>query len=162
VVERPADPALPAAQLAYARLDTHYLIPLRQKVAVDLNEGQLWDSAREVFEKACEQEAQLKIFHPEAFIQISGARTLDATGKRILKALYLYREHEARRRNRAPFRILSDDTLLRLARQRPKNSSDFFKIKGIPRTYHNGHASQNLLELIRKTEGFMEEMHIGN
>lgn len=149
-------------QLDYARLDTHYLIPLRQKISVNLNEGHLWDSARESFEKACEQQAQLKIFHPDAFIQIHGARALDATGKRILKALYLYREHEARRRNRAPFRILSNDTLLRLARQRPKNTHDFFKIKGIPRTYHNGHASQNLLELIRKTEGFMEEAHIGN
>ena len=149
-------------QLDYARLDTHYLIPLRQKIAADLNTGELWDSAREGFEKACGQEAQLKTFHPEAFLQINGARALDATGKRILKALYLYRENEARRRNRAPFRVLSNDTLLRLARQRPKNTSDFFKIKGIPRTYHNGHASHNLLELIRKTETFMEEVHIGS
>lgn len=139
-------------QLDYARMDTHYLIDLRHRLAEDLKARELWDAARESFARASEQEAQTKTFRPESFIQINGARTLDPTGKRILKALYLYREHEARRRNRAPFRVLSNDTLLRIAHQRPKDLKDFSKIKGMPRNYHNGRGAQNLLELIRNIE----------
>lgn len=144
-------------QLDYARLDTHYLIPLRHQLTLELEALQLLEAAAKEFEKACEQEFQERMFHPEAFIQITGARTLDISGKSILKALYLYREHEARRRNRAPFRILSNETLLRLARQRPKSVREFSAIKGLPRSYLRSHAAHSLLELIRKSELHGEE-----
>jgi ribonuclease D len=79
-------------------------------------------------------------------------------GKRILKALYLFREKEARRRDRAPFRILTNDTLLRLALQRPRNLQDFAKIKGIPRIYTASHTAVRLLELIRRNEEQEDEV----
>lgn len=139
-------------QLDYARLDTHYLIELRHRLAADLHAQQLWETAKEAFDKACEQEIPERAFHPEAFIQIRGARALDAPGKRILKALYLFREEEAKRRNRAPFRILSNDTLIRLALQRPRDIHDFARIKGLPRIYLKSHAAQGLLDLIQKAE----------
>lgn len=139
-------------QLDYARLDTHYLIDLRHGLAADLHARQLWETAKEAFDKACEQEIPEKSFHPEAFIQIRGARALDAPGRKILKALYLFREEEARRRNRAPFRILSNDTLIRLALQRPRDIHDFARIKGLPRVYLKSHAAQGLLDLIHRAE----------
>lgn len=144
-------------QLDYARLDTHYLIPLRHQLTEELQARQLWEAAVKEFEKAGEQEFQQKTFQPDSFIQISGARTLDLVGKSTLKALYLYREHEARRKNRAPFRILSNETLLRLARQRPKSLREFSAIKGLPRSYLKSHVAHNLLELIRKSEIYVEE-----
>ena len=140
-------------QLDYASLDTHYLIPLRHGLAADLVDNKLWDTAKEAFEKASEQEFQERTFHPEAFLQIRGAQSLDPAGKRILKALYLYREHEAQRRDRAPFRILSNETLLRLAHQPPLNIHDFSKIKGMPRSYQEGHGAYGLLGVIRKIVG---------
>lgn len=144
-------------QLNYARLDTHYLIPLRHQLAEELKTRSLWEIAVQQFQKGCEQEFHRKHFHPEAFIQLAGARTLDNTGRRILQALYLFREHEARRRNRAPFRILSNETLVRLARLRPKDVRDFSRIKGMPRSYLRSNTANNLLDLIRKSEGFCEE-----
>jgi ribonuclease D len=147
-------------QLDYARLDTHYLVPLRHELTEELQAKELWEAAVKEFDKACEQEFQQRMFHPEAFIQIAGARSLDLSGRSILKALYLYREHEARRRNRAPFRILSNETLLRLARQRPKSVREFTTIKGLPRSYLKSHAAHNLLELIRKSEMHTEEQTI--
>jgi ribonuclease D len=151
---------LSAELLDYARLDTHYLIPLRHRLAAELQDHGLWDEAREAFEKASEQEIVEKSFQPGRFLHIGGAQSLDPTGKRVLKALYLYREHEARRRDRAPFRILSNETLVRLAHQRPKSISDFSKIKGIPRSYHNSRAAGCLLDLIRKNEAFGEDLHL--
>lgn len=147
-------------QLDYARLDTHYLIPLRHRLAAELRERQLWDSAQEAFEKVCSQEVHEKSFRASDFLHICGAKSLDVEGKRVLKALYLFREHEARRRDRAPFRILTNETLLKLALQRPTSMQDFSKIKGIPRTYNNSRAAVSLLEVIRKNAGHGEDAAI--
>lgn len=137
-------------QIDYARLDTHYLIALRHQLAARLRAQDLWEIAQEAFNKLCEQEAQEKPFQPGGFINIKGARSLDAAGKRILKALYVYREKEAKRRDRAPFRILSNETLLRLASSRPQSLQEFSRTKGLPHNYRKGRRAQNLLELINK------------
>ena len=144
-------------QIDYARLDTHYLIPLRHELAVSLRERELWEQAKEAFDRQCEQEAHEKPFHPDGFINIKGARSLDSTGKRILKALYVYRENEAQRRDRAPFRIMSNETLLRLARTRPHSMRAFSQTKGLPRDYRKGHKAQHLIKLIQKNEEYFQE-----
>ncbi len=138
-------------QIDYARLDTHYLIELRHRLAADLVEKGLWDAAVEAFDKACHLELPARDFRAESFIRIHGARSLDPAGKRILKALYLFREMEARRRNRAPFRVMSNEAMLRLASNRPRSFSELVKIKGIPRPFHNARAADVLLELIRRS-----------
>ncbi|MGA3115325.1 MAG: ribonuclease D [Syntrophobacteraceae bacterium] len=145
-------------QIEYARFDTHFLIPLRHKLVAELDEKQLLEVAREAFEKLCLQQITEKHFRPGDFLHIYGAQSLDVVGKRILKALYLFREHEARRRDRAPFRILTNDTLLRLALQRPRSLQDFTKIKGIPRVYTSSRTAAQLLELIRKNEEQEDEV----
>jgi len=137
-------------QIEYARFDTHFLIPLRHKLVAELVEKELLVAARDACEKLCVQQFAEKHFRPGDFLHIYGAQSLDVAGKRILKALYLFREKEARRRDRAPFRILTNETLLRLALQRPKSVQDFSKIKGMPRIYLTSRASDQLLELIRK------------
>lgn len=139
-------------QIEYARFDTHFLIPLRHKLVAELKEKELLGAAHEAFEKLCMQQITEKHFRPGDFLHIYGAQSLDVVGKRILKALYLFREKEARRRDRAPFRILTNDTLLRLAIQRPRSMQDFTKIKGIPRIYSSSHTAVQLLELIRRNE----------
>jgi ribonuclease D len=141
---------LHAEQLNYASLDTHFLIPLRHSLTNDLSTQELWEKAQEAFAKAAQQELQERAFHPEAFLQIRGAQTLDPAGKRILKALYVYRDREAKRRDRAPFRVLTDETLVRLAQERPQAVTDFSRVKGMPRSYQEGRTAFSLLGLIRK------------
>jgi len=145
-------------QIEYARFDTHFLIPLRHKLVAELEEKKLLVAAGEAFEKLCMQQITEKHFRPGDFLHIYGAQSLDVVGKRILKALYLFREKEARRRDRAPFRILTNDTLLRLALQRPRSLQDFTKIKGIPRIYTASHTAVRLLELIRRNEEQEDEL----
>ena len=145
-------------QIEYARFDTHFLIPLRHRLVAELEEKELLAAAREAFEKVCIQQITEKRFSPGDFLHIYGAQSLDVAGKRILKALYLFREKEARRRDRAPFRILTNETLLRLALHRPKSVQDFVKIKGIPRVYLTSRAAAPLLELIRKNEEHQDDV----
>ncbi|HYA40691.1 MAG TPA: ribonuclease D [Syntrophobacteraceae bacterium] len=148
---------LKGEQIEYARFDTHFLIPLRHRLVAELEEKELLASAREAFEKVCVQEITEKHFSAGDFLHIYGAQSLDAVGKRILKALYLFREKEARRRDRAPFRILTNETLLRLALHRPKSTQELTRIKGIPRVYLTSRAAAPLLELIRKNEDQEDE-----
>jgi ribonuclease D len=148
---------LRSEQLEYARYDTHFLIPLRRRLSEELDDKQLWEIAREAFQKECEHQFQEKTFRPGNFLHICGAQSLDLAGKRVLQALYLFRENEARRRDRAPFRILTNETLVRLAHQRPKNIRDFTRIKGIPRSYNNSRAAHPLIELIRKHDERSED-----
>jgi ribonuclease D len=124
----------------------------------ELEGKDLLDAAQEASQKLCLQEITEKQFRPGDFLHIYGAQSLDVVGKRVLKGLYLFREKEARRRDRAPFRILTNETLLRLAMQRPKSMQDFNKIKGIPRAFTNSRAAASLLELIRKNEEQEEEV----
>lgn len=139
-------------QLEYARYDTHFLIPLRHRLASELESKNLIDFARIAFGKACDQEFHVKPFRPGHYLRLGGAQSLDLAGKRILQALYLYRENEARRRDRAPFRIFTNETLVRLALQRPKSIQEFLKIKGIPRSYINAKSAYPLIDLIRRND----------
>lgn len=139
-------------QLNYARLDTHYLIALRDCLASKLHERDLWEAAQESFKKACEQEVQEKVFQPEGYLHIGGAYSLNVSGKSVLRALYLYRNLEARRRDKAPFRILSNAVLLKLARHQPTAREELAKVKGLPRSYHKRRAAADLLEIIRKNK----------
>jgi ribonuclease D len=142
-------PLLPE-QLDYARLDTHFLIPLRHLLSTELQTANLWDPAREAFDSLCQMRTREKRFHSMNFLHIRGARALDSDGKRVLKALFVYREQEAQRRDRAPFRILTDDTLIRLAHERPQDSEHFSQVKGLPRSFREGSYAHSLLGIIRK------------
>jgi ribonuclease D len=49
---------------------------------------------------------------------------LDERERAVLRELYLWRDGEARRRNRPPFKVLNDPTLVALAAARPRSSRD--------------------------------------
>ncbi len=137
-------------ELDYARLDTHFLIPLRDKFVSELESRELMEEARQSFLKVCDQEIQCKPFRPQDYLHIKGAQSLDFHGKRVLRALFVHREHEAKRRNRAPFRVLSNEAMLRVAQHRPRSLDDLGKLKGVPRNYRKGKKAHTLLQLVSK------------
>jgi ribonuclease D len=150
---------LSAEQLHYARMDTHFLIELRHQLAASLHARQLWEQAQEVFAKACAQVIPERTFDLQGYKRIRGARFLDPAGKQVLHALYLYRDRRARSLDRAPFRILSNETLLRLAQRRPKDLQELNGTGGLPRPYRSGRLAQELLEAIRKATQPTDAVH---
>ncbi len=137
-------------QISYARLDTHYLIELRGHLAEALKAEERWEGALELFSKACSHETQEKVFNPDGFLRIHGANSLDPVGRSILQTLYLYRDKEARRRNRAPFRIFSNEAIVRLAIEQPSSLAEFSKVKGLSQFYRSGRAAVEILKAIDK------------
>jgi len=122
---------LPPAQLDYARLDTHYLLPLQEIQARELAATGRWPQARHRFERLVEIRWESKGFDPEGFWRLPGVRDLDDAGRGVLRQVYLFREERARHENRPPFRVLSNRALVSLAEQRPQNRRELARIKGV-------------------------------
>jgi ribonuclease D len=143
--ERPLEPEA----LAYACLDTHYLLPLRRLQAKALREGGNWDEAREVFDQVAESPPMSHTFDPTDFRRVKGASDLTPREQAILRELYVWRDREARRRNRPPFKVLGDRTLTALAQARPRTPEGLADLSGL-KPYHVRRYGNRILRAIKQ------------
>jgi len=118
-------------QLAYAALDTRYLLPLHARLSAELEARGGLERAREEFARIAAVEPRERVFDPEGFKRIRGSAELDEVGSRVLRALYLAREERARVSDRPPFKVLGDHTLLALARARPRSPATLRGVHGM-------------------------------
>lgn len=133
---------LPPEQLAYARLDTHYLLPLRDALLAELRALGREEEAREEFARLARTTPTPHEFDPQGFWRIKGARDLSPREVAVLRELYLYRDQQARRRNRPPFKVFSNAAMVRVSQVRPRDRTALVRIKGmsdyVVRRYGNG------------------------
>jgi ribonuclease D len=122
---------LAPAQLAYAALDTHFLLPLRARLLAELSARQGLDQARQEFARIAAVEPRERVFDPEGYRKIRGAKELPPAQRRVLRALYLAREDGARSSDRPPFKVLGDETLLALARALPRTEAALREVRGV-------------------------------
>ena len=122
---------LPQEMLSYARLDTHYLLPLRDHLARELETAGQWAAFKELCAHLAELEAKENGFDPQGFWQIRGARHLSARGQALLQELYLLRDQLARELDQPPFKVLSDPGLIALAKSPPRRQSELTRTPGI-------------------------------
>ncbi|MGH2520871.1 MAG: ribonuclease D, partial [Anaerolineales bacterium] len=125
--ERPLTPAL----LDYARLDTHHLIALRDKLLAALTAAGRFEEAEEEFARLARVAGDSAGPAPQGFWRLAGARDLTPLQAGVLRELHLYRERQAERLDRPPFKIMSDQTLLEVARRGPRQPSDLNGIAGM-------------------------------
>jgi ribonuclease D len=115
---------LPEHLLSYAQLDTHYLIPLRDRLKNELEERGLWLLAQEDFNRSCKR---IKIPNSPSSAKnagcwrISGAYDLEPYQAAVLSELCRYRNNVARSKNRPLFKIISDKALLVIAQYVPQS-----------------------------------------
>jgi ribonuclease D len=124
---------LKSSELTYAQLDTHYLIPLRDRLLDELEEKNRVEEARIAFERVSQSEWTERTFDPDGFWRIKGVRKLDDTELAVLRALYVYRDHRAQAMDRPPFKVFSDQILVSLSQKRPSSLSQLARTKGLPR-----------------------------
>jgi len=118
-------------QLAYAALDTHYLLVLRDELHVELTKEGKLDEALKEFERIAAVEPREKVFDPEAWRKVKGARDLDPAGKAVLRGLYLAREERARALDRPPFKVIGDEQLLAIAKRLPRTAAELSAVRGV-------------------------------
>ena len=92
-------------------------------------------------EEECERLASVRYAAPDtenAYLSIKGVKNLDGRGLAILRSLHGFREEEAIRRDRPPFKIFSNAVMLALA-ENPL--ADLASVKGVGRYAYGRNAS---------------------
>jgi ribonuclease D len=102
---------------AYAKNDTHYLLPL-----AEVMEEQMRDLARmEWFRQSCQRVLEQTLIprerDPDAAWRINGSGTLPPQTCAVLRALWQWRDSEARLGDRPAFHVLQNSALIQAARQ---------------------------------------------
>lgn len=134
-------------QLAYARLDTHYLLPLRDHLEAELRERGRWEEAQEVFAGLTETVWEEK--GAPTFWRLPGVWDLEQRQQAVLKVLFEWRETTAERRNIPPFKVLGNETLITLAQTQPDTLPGLYRVPGFPRHFPD-HSARSLLKIIRE------------
>jgi ribonuclease D len=140
---------LPTAQLDYARLDTHYLLPLYEIQRRELDAQGRWPQAHHRFAQLIRTRWEQKEFDPQGFWRLSGVRQLDEEGRGVLQELYLFRERQAQAENRPTFRIISNNALVALSEVRPQSWQGLQQIKGVSQRMAKRYG-QGMLSAIRR------------
>jgi len=127
---------LPAELIDYANMDTHYLIPLRHSLRLELESAGRWPLAVEDFHHL--GQISLLLSDPPAqngekpaggCWRISGAIDLPPQQAAVLQELCHYRDVAAHSLNRPLFKVISDATLLAVAAACPTRLDE---LKGLP------------------------------
>jgi len=115
----------------YAVTDTAYLPALHDRLREQLVEAGRLEWAEEEF---LERE-KIRWSEPtdpeDAYLRMKGARDLPPRGLAILREVYAWREERAREKDRAPFRILGNQSLLGIAARAPADISALQSIGGV-------------------------------
>jgi ribonuclease D len=118
-------------QIAYAQMDTHYLPALRQRLYEELQRRNRWEEAQDAFALIDGLRFAERENTERSFWGMKGVRDLPPARLGILAALWAWREGEAQRRDRPPFKILNDEVLIRLAEQRPTQMAALQQVRGV-------------------------------
>ena len=146
--KRPLNPE----QLYYAQLDTRFLIKLRDRLQDQLVEKDLWLLAKNEFARL--ERIKIKpprVWDSDGYLHLKGAEKLSETSLVVLKELFSYREHLARKTNKAPFRLMNNEVMVRLAREIPKNEQALRQVRGLPSRFR-GKGAQRLLRVIKRAK----------
>ncbi|MBL8861721.1 MAG: HRDC domain-containing protein [Planctomycetes bacterium] len=118
-------------QVRYARLDTHFLVPLMHEQIPELQR-----TGRDVVVASeCRRLEDLappdREFDPEEWVRIKGARALPPLDRQVLRELFVLRDSLAREANEPPFRVLNNETLLALAAAQPRDRYALQQVQGV-------------------------------
>jgi len=122
---------LNAQQIAYAQMDTHFLLALRQRMIEELKSVDRWEEAQEAFTMLRLIDYNDREATPRSFWQMRQTRDVPRTAYGLLDALWQWREEEAKRRDRPPFKIANDQTLAALAIAQPQQVGALTEIDGL-------------------------------
>ncbi len=117
--------------LHYAQLDTHYLIPLRNRMKAALETRGLWPLAEEDFVRACHVTAAPPVPKNELCFRVNGSHDLSPEEMAVLQELCLYRDRVAARLDRPLFKVISNQTLIDIALKKPHSLEELKTLFGV-------------------------------
>ena len=143
---------LPAEQLDYARMDTHFLLRLADIQSRELEAAGRWPQAQHRFADLCHTRWENHGFDPDGFWRLPGVHDLDDAGRGVLRALWAFRDEYARAEDRPPFKILSNQALIALSEQPPLTIEELRRVRHLSPRFL-GRYGRQLLAVLRRGEG---------
>ena len=137
---------IPQEWIEYAADDVRYLIELR---AMLIQNAESLEEMKEYFQLLEDFEVPEKVYNPDHFIALPRTNTLSPIQLRVLKELYIWREEEAKRRNRLVQWILVDEKLVQLAETEVSVTEDVKKLIGKDSVPADKYGDQ-IFEVIKK------------
>jgi ribonuclease D len=115
---------LTESQLDYARIDTHYLIPLRDVFESELKEKERWEFAKDDFSLACQVESHKEKLNGASWKRFGARKDISARELTVMRELCISRDSIAEKMDRPTFKVVDDNTLLDIARSMPEKDVD--------------------------------------
>ena len=122
---------LTPAQVDYAAADVRHLFALEERLTHELRERGRLSWVEEECAALAAQFVPERVVDPDAYFGVKGARELSPRGLAILRELWVLRETLARAADRPPFKILSEDILLAIARAAPRDTASLATLPGV-------------------------------
>lgn len=139
---------LTPAQLDYARMDTHYLIALRDLLEAELRAKGRWGFAQDDFALACRVDEPKEKLNGSSWKRFSARKDVSPRELTILSELCLCRDAIAERMDRPPFKVIPDSALLDIAKNLPEKDVDLAGIGLSQKQIHLWGAQ--ILEAVRR------------
>lgn len=111
-------------QIHYARLDTHYLFNLRDILENELKEKDRLFFAVEDFRRACRLDDSKPKANGASWERFAGRKDLTLRQLTVIAHLCNWRDGEAERLDRPPYKVMMDDILVELAKNPPEAKVD--------------------------------------
>ncbi len=118
-------------QIVYAQMDTHFLPVLRERMIEELKRVERWEEAQEAFTMLRLIDYNDRETTHRSFWQMRQTRDVPRTAHGLLEALWQWREEEAKRRDRPPFKIATDQTLAALTIAQPQQIQELAQVDGL-------------------------------
>ena len=122
---------LSEAHLHYAQRDTHYLLRLSELLKTQLREKGRDRDAAEACAELAKIEPVIRDFDPDGFWRFTGRNRLTDRQLACLREIFLFREKRAKSLDRAPFRIMPEELMVRLAADMPDSNEALARVKGM-------------------------------
>ena len=111
-------------QIHYARLDTHYLFQLRDVLEKELIASGRLPLAKEDFARACCAEEVKQKVNGESWGRFAARKDLSLRELTVVAQLCKWRDHEAEKLNRPPYKVIMDDVFVTLSKNPPELKVD--------------------------------------
>jgi len=138
---------IPASMLAYAADDVRYLHAAHARLVEKLNRmgRAAWvDEAAEEMVRGLSE----KVAPEDLWRKMARGTGLDGKGLAVLRALCIWRDDEASRRDKPRRSVMRDETLIELSRRAPKTVDSVLNLRSIP----NGFGERRAAELVERIE----------
>lgn len=118
-------------QIAYAQMDTHYLLQLREILVHELEALGRWEEAQDAFAALAALDPSVRLPEERTLWQMRAVREVPREQHGVIEALWRWREDEARSADRPPFKVVNDSVLVDLAKRQPQTKSELEEIPGL-------------------------------